>query len=768
MVRRAALIACFALSTALADCAYLPTVRRLLNQGESGPKLPVQAYTVAAPQPSARFAAGAHREDITPPPGFPTGGHGPGGSLARGYWTRLYARAFFFEDEAGHTLVLVSCDTFAIPAGLKAEVARRVALEWGPKGIAIPPESVIIAATHTHQGPGNYMTAKTHNQGGSSFPGFSCELFDFLAKKITAAIDGAINDSRQPDRQVELVMHTGRVDDDLVRNRSPRVFMLNHGAVDLMKALNPQEVPDCVAERWPKEPTPDWDIPGCPRLRAVDRGLTVLEMCDAAGTGRRIGLLVFFAAHPTVLVPDAPMFSADFTGYAMARLERMPALATRCGSLTSNGPAPVAGFFNGAEGDITARRTQRNIRDVRKLGYRFATDIAGLLAEPPLWRETNPAIDVRSVTIKPAKEKPVCDSFHLAKSPVLGAAGLGGAEGDRLIFYDLGWREGVRDRARKGGQGPKLPAFDSKLVRAVQLTSALSPPDAFPRQIPVTLASIGKLEVAAVPVELSTATGQMIRKDANAEHGRFEVIGLANEYQSYVASPDEYCAQDFMGAETIWGPQEGPYLACLVNRLRTQGGGSVTTGEVGTERFSPGPVTHKFGPDFSGDPRALPDEELEVVLSDAQGVPERGLPWFSWYEPVRSIKEEFEATCARRVQIWRRDGADWTPLKDDRGAEIITMLLARKDVNNPSRRVWSAIWAHPRYSPSAEYAFVVTGTGTAPQCSVHFTRSSVPIDGRIASVDCAVLGVDPPPHPPDECCGEQSSSCSQWPRSFCR
>ena len=68
------------------------------------------------------FLAGAGKAEITPPPGFPTGGHGPAGDLARGSWNRLYARAFYLADRQGHGMILVSCDTFAMPIGLRAKV----------------------------------------------------------------------------------------------------------------------------------------------------------------------------------------------------------------------------------------------------------------------------------------------------------------------------------------------------------------------------------------------------------------------------------------------------------------------------------------------------------------------------------------------------------------------------------------------------------------------------------------------------------------------
>jgi hypothetical protein len=58
-------------------------------------RIPVPAYSLHAPAPEpGRFTAGAGKSEITPPPGIPMGGHGPAGRVARGYWTRLYARSF--------------------------------------------------------------------------------------------------------------------------------------------------------------------------------------------------------------------------------------------------------------------------------------------------------------------------------------------------------------------------------------------------------------------------------------------------------------------------------------------------------------------------------------------------------------------------------------------------------------------------------------------------------------------------------------------------
>src|ERR1700694_2980042 len=126
----------------------------------------LQAITGAPGQDTpSTFFAGAAKEEITPPPGFPTGGHGPAGDMARGYWNRLYARAFYIGDLQGHGLILVSCDMFAFPLGLNAEVWKAVRNTASSRGVG--PGNMILAATHTHHGPGNYLTAQVYNEFGS-------------------------------------------------------------------------------------------------------------------------------------------------------------------------------------------------------------------------------------------------------------------------------------------------------------------------------------------------------------------------------------------------------------------------------------------------------------------------------------------------------------------------------------------------------------------------------------------------------------------------
>ena len=59
--------------------------------------------------PGTVFKVGAARVDITPIPGFAMS-YKFDGRVSRGFWTRLYARAIYFEDKNGKAMVFVSCE----------------------------------------------------------------------------------------------------------------------------------------------------------------------------------------------------------------------------------------------------------------------------------------------------------------------------------------------------------------------------------------------------------------------------------------------------------------------------------------------------------------------------------------------------------------------------------------------------------------------------------------------------------------------------------
>lgn len=102
------------------------------------------------------------------------------------------------------------------------------------------------------------------------------------------------------------------------------------------------------------------------------------------------------------------------------------------------------------------------------------------------------------------------------------------------------------------------------------------------RRLPVVYAQIGDLSLGILPVEMSTTQAIRIRNDFQTnESAPFQIVGLADEYSSYVATASEYAAQDYMGASTQWGPEEGAFFACKLKELREKDFGNVYLDRVG-------------------------------------------------------------------------------------------------------------------------------------------------------------------------------------------
>jgi len=98
------------------------------------------------------------RVDITPPPGVGLAGNGPEGAEARGYRVRLYARVLVLADSGGNRLAVVVAD---LPLS-SALLHRRVA-ELTRRTDGIGADRLVIAATHTHAGPGHFFEAAAYN-----------------------------------------------------------------------------------------------------------------------------------------------------------------------------------------------------------------------------------------------------------------------------------------------------------------------------------------------------------------------------------------------------------------------------------------------------------------------------------------------------------------------------------------------------------------------------------------------------------------------------
>src|SRR3954453_22691896 len=118
---------------------------------------------VAAPAAgAATLRAGAGQADITPPQtGYYLGGWTRADRLGQGQSTRLYANALVLQ-RGTRKVALVAAEVFAIPAGLQEDVARAVA------DLGYTRETVVLAASHTHSGPGGFFNNPTYNSAAPS------------------------------------------------------------------------------------------------------------------------------------------------------------------------------------------------------------------------------------------------------------------------------------------------------------------------------------------------------------------------------------------------------------------------------------------------------------------------------------------------------------------------------------------------------------------------------------------------------------------------
>lgn len=641
--------------------------------------------------------AGVGIAEVTPSAGFPTGGHGPAGAISRGYWTRLFARAFYVRDSAGRGLMLISVDTFAVSRRLHQDLARSLQGEVEGVKTGIGPESLVVAATHTHHGPGNYLSSALYNVFASPEGGHDRRLERHFHSQLLKAARTAIGTARS-NRRVQLLQ--GALSDAIQLNRSPAVFMLNADRRALLQELDTRagHIVRCPTPL-PTSPESGWDLPECPRLRAVNHRVHLLQISEGE---RVLGTAVFLAVHPTVLAASAPLFSADIFGIA----------AREWGRVDAYPEAPVIGLFNGAEGDVVTRRERRDVLDVMRLGRTLADELREIVKHPeqsvPL---DEGLIEARARLVNWNRH----DSErgpHLALVPFPGAAALGGAEGDRTNMYALGFREGVR-RNSEGEHGVKQPALDLAGSPPL-LTSVIAPRFTYPQWLPVSVIRYGPLAIVALPFEASTAAGLRIeaavaRSAPTARH--ILTVGMANEYASYMATADEYEAQDYMGASTLWGPDQSVYFEKVAGDLAGETGSWTRGSGAG---FFTG-TSARFGPNHVGDHRLVPDATLEQIVRRQDGLPARDLPQFVWSEPYRNEAESLQATTKRRVQILRQD----TVVDSDTGYRLLTLQHERP---RDGTSTWGAIWLRPLDEvPDGSYYFKVTLEGMATYCSRPFT-----------------------------------------------
>ncbi|MFA7159345.1 MAG: neutral/alkaline non-lysosomal ceramidase N-terminal domain-containing protein [Kiritimatiellia bacterium] len=278
------------------------------------------------------FEAGVCEVDYTPEAGLPLMGNFRNDYAARGVHDRLCARALVFRDRGGMTVALLSVDICMLHAENVAFMRERIFRRAG-----IPPEHVLVAATHTHSGPAVFQ------RGGR--PGSPPEaMARFLAKAAQAVVLAA-----KRMRPAELRVGHAREE----RLAFHRRLLCRDGRTHMnWEKLAPGFV---VRPQGPVDPE-------------------VIALAVTRG-GRPAAVAVNFGLHPAVLAGDNWLYSADFPGYLSEAFSKMCARGRRL----------CVPYFNGCCGNINhidhADPLQgRGYQMTQRIGYMLAAAAQEALA----------------------------------------------------------------------------------------------------------------------------------------------------------------------------------------------------------------------------------------------------------------------------------------------------------------------------------------------------------------------------------------------------
>jgi len=242
------------------------------------------ALSVAQPVDSpAPLKAGVAQQIITPAMNMWMAVYASRKKPAEGKVQELYAKALALEDVAGKRFVFVTLDLIGILPSLRMRMEEKVQKAYG-----LPPESILLNASHTHSGP-EYRMEKGREKEAREYTAF-------LEERMMKVIGDALTDLKPA---------------AVSWSRSRCGFAMN------------RRLPSPTG--YQNSPNPDGP---------VDHEVPVLQVVSPEGQARAV--LFGYACHNTCL--GEFQYCGDYAGYAQEYLQE-------------NRPGFVALFMNGCSGD---------------------------------------------------------------------------------------------------------------------------------------------------------------------------------------------------------------------------------------------------------------------------------------------------------------------------------------------------------------------------------------------------------------------------------
>lgn len=486
--------------------------------------------------------------------------------------SRVYARAFAIESPCnGKRVMFVSLDT-----GLMSREVRQAVLAEIAADPALAPHynanNVMLSVTHTHSDPGTGLAGIGNGLA-------------VLVGGTSQAISKAHANLQAHPQPATLTLSAGELLNTNI-NRSKPAY-----------AQNP------VAEREQFLNTRGEET-------QVNKRMVQLELNRRDGTAA--GLINWFGVHPTVIGPAQHYVSGDVKGYASLGFERL--MKTDYRAPAEQGTF-VGAFAQADEGDASPNIAIEEFPypDPRRGGGENDLDSNAIAGIKQLARAielygtgktVSGPVDFRLMTI-PITDIEVTDATVLASlnhpeeldekpkrtcDGILGASfGAGAEDGPGptteglkcsddpalldAALADIATLTGTRLEGFPGGwpqetiPGQTLSA--TVMCNADQLPPALGDfscqgekPVLLPRggdELPIQLFRVGQFALLGLPWEVTTMAARRIRSlllEELAPVGvdTLVIAGLVNDYVHYLTTREEYSAQHYEGASTLYGP----------------------------------------------------------------------------------------------------------------------------------------------------------------------------------------------------------------------
>ncbi len=454
--------------------------------------------------------------------------------VTAGIHTRLYARAFIFADSnLDKSIVFVSTDLAHMYSSIKQGVIKKLQALYGN---LYTDENILLAATHTHSGPGGFSHHTLYN---ITSHGLIKQNYEVIVNGIVEAITQA-HSSLKPSR---IGFSSGDLTNKANINRSPEAFRLNQE----MNSTSP----------------PSFENPQ----------MSLLKIEDSKGPR---GVISWFAVHATSLSRDNQLISSDNKGLASYEFEKL------FGSIPPfvNPGQFVAAFPNSAEGDMSPntlpgfQRPGGNDFEALRISGTSQFNAAYKLFNSPQKFLSGP-IDSRLLYVKMPGYK--VNQFTLCHAAMGFSFAAGAEDGPSGI---PGFHEGMTQKnlSAQDSESLAIDFFESflpfnfisdVLTKEQSLTNSECQfpkptllPTGFlgwtPEILPFQILRLGNLAIIAIPGEMTIQAGRRLEKQILFELRPLKInhaiiTGLANEYSSYITTPEEYLSQQYEGASTLYG-----------------------------------------------------------------------------------------------------------------------------------------------------------------------------------------------------------------------